>query len=285
MNKFCLIFVSLCGLFSSNLFSQSSIADSLFDIKEYDKAIVSYERSVFSSTNEDSVSGFLIKKSFAYKASQQYEKAITTLERINVQLLSDSLNFIVYYELAINAFLDGRFNEAIGFCNIISYYHKDKDYPMENVYIVLALSNNEIGNYEDAFKYSISSLNNSTIDAEKRDSLKHSINILFSHKNLPLFKKPEKAELLSAIIPGLGQCYSGYYLEGFASFLTHVGLAAITGYAVYKAYYLTAYFGGVSMFMKFYFGGSRRSEFLAHKRNEKIKLDFYNKNKQLILPK
>ncbi len=285
MNKYSLIFAFLCGLFSNNLFPQITKADSLFEKNEYEKAIVLYERCIFSSSNEDSISILLIKKSYAYKEVKQHEKAIITLERIKTETLSDSLHFIVYYELALNAYLDGRFNEAISFCNILTYYHKEKAFPLVNIYIILALSNNQIENYPDALKYSIESINNSSLQNSKKDSLINALNILFSPKNVPKFKKPERAELLSAILPGLGQCYSGYYLEGFASFITHIALAGLTGYAAYKTYYLTAYFGGVSMFMRFYFGGSRRSEFLAHKRNEKNKTDFFEKNKKLIIIK
>lgn len=283
MNKFCLTFVFLCGLFLNNLFSQSSKADSLFYFQEYEKAIIQYERNIFFSSNEDSISEYLLKKSYAYKALSQYDKAITTLERINFQTLNDSMNFMVYYEMATNAFLFGRFNEAISFCDMLLHYHSQSGFPLENIYLILALSNIELMKYDESLKYSQLLIDSSNRMKNEKDSLKKVINILFLPENLPSFKKPEKAELLSAILPGLGQCYSGYYLEGIASLTTHLVLLGLTGFAVYKSYYLTAYFGGVSMFMRFYFGGSRRSEFLAHKRNEKLKNDFKTQIRKVLI--
>lgn len=283
MSKLCLTFVFLCGLFLNNLFPQSITTDSIFDQKDYKTALVLYERNIFFSSNEDSVMIYLLKKSYAYKALNQYNKAVETLERINFQNLSDSMNFIVYYEMSINAFLSGRFSEAIGFCDIILHYHSKSAFPLENVYLIMAMANNELMKYEESLKYSQLAIDVSNRQITEKDSLKKILSILYLPKNQPHFKKPAKAELLSAIIPGLGQCYSGYYLEGIASFATHLALLGLTGYAVYKAYYLTAYFGGVSMFMRFYFGGSRRSEFLAHKRNEKLKNDFSKKLKTILI--
>lgn len=283
MNKLCLTFVFLCGLFSNNLYSQSIKADSLLDIRDYKNAIVLYERNIFFSSNEDSTSVYLLKKSYAYKALNQHDKAIATLERVNFQTLNDSMKFIVYYEMATNAFLIGRFSEAISFCDLLLHYYSQSNFSLENIYLILALSNNELMKYEESLKYSLLVIDFSNRQINEKDSLKKVLNILFLPKNQPQFKKPAKAELLSAIIPGLGQCYSGYYLEGIASFTTHLALLGLTGFAAYKAYYLTAYFGGVSMFMRFYFGGSRRSEFLAHKRNEKLKNDFTKQIRKVLI--
>lgn len=82
------------------------------------------------------------------------------------------------------------------------------------------------------------------------------------------YLSPEKAELLSAFLPGLGQTYSTYPLKGFTSLVLNSGFIYITTYAILNSYYVTAVVYGIFPLLKFYNGGKRLSGKLANNKNE-----------------
>lgn len=282
MNKLFLIFVFLCGLYTNNLFSQDLNVDSTIQVNRCFKKLISYEKEIFNSTNADSINTLLLKKSYVYKEIHAYDKAVSTLERIYFQNLNDSSFYIVYYEMAINAYLAGRFTESISFCDLI-IHSSFKANSFTQIYLLLALSNNELASYDEGLKYSLLVVDQLQSSSNQKDSLKILLENSYSAQHRPHFLNPSKAQTLSAILPGLGQCYSGYYAEGISNFVLHAIIVSVTGYAIYKTYYLTSYFGGISLLMKFYTGGARRSEFLANKRNYERKHNFSLKIKKILM--
>lgn len=282
MNKLFLIFVFLCGLYTNNLLSQNLNVDSTIQANVCFKKLISYEKEIFNSTNADSINTLLLKKSYVYKEIHAYDKAISTLERIYFQNLNDSSSYIVYYEMAINAYLAGRFTESISFCDLI-IHSSFKANSFKPIYLLLALSNNELANYDEGLKYSLLVVDQLQSSSNQKDSLKLLLENSYCVQHRPHFLNPSKAQTLSAILPGLGQCYSGYYAEGVSNFVLHAIVVSVTGYAIYKTYYLTSYFGGISLLMKFYTGGTRRSEFLANKRNYEQKQNFSLKIKKILI--
>jgi hypothetical protein len=253
----------------NNLLSQNLNVDSTIQANVCFKKLISYEKEIFSSTNADSINALLLKKSYVYKEIHAYDKAISTLERI-------------YFEMAINAYLAGRFTESISFCDLI-IHSSFKANSFKPIYLLLALSNNELANYDEGLKYSLLMVDQLQSSSNQKDSLKLLLENSYRVQHRPHFLNPSKAQTLSAILPGLGQCYSGYYAEGISNFVLHAIIVSFTGYAIYKTYYLTSYFGGISLLMKFYTGGTRRSEFLANKRNYERKHNFSLKIKKILM--
>lgn len=103
-----------------------------------------------------------------------------------------------------------------------------------------------------------------------------------TYNQSPKIKNPDKAQLLSHILPGAGQFYAGKIGEGLLSFSLQAAVLGLTGYGIYKQYYITSYLAGFGVFQKFYFGGGTRASFLTKQRNEKVASDFNTKvNKKL----
>lgn len=91
-------------------------------------------------------------------------------------------------------------------------------------------------------------------------------------KNLKL-KSIKKSTYLSALIPGLGQVYTGHLEEGLVNFGLNLTTLGFTALCIYKGYYATGILIGYTMFQRFYTGGLRRAE--------KLTVDY---NKSLTIP-
>lgn len=72
---------------------------------------------------------------------------------------------------------------------------------------------------------------------------------------------------MSTFLPGLGQMYAGYPLEGIFNLGLQSTCLGLGLYSAYYKYYLTGYFEGFALFPKFYFGGTIRTEYLVEKKN------------------
>ncbi len=279
MSRLCIICILLCATIISKAQSNSGALEG----DDLLKALTECERRYFFSTDPIERNNVLIEKAEIYKQSADYDKAILTLERLQYQWLGDSLEAYVSTELALCAYLAGRFKEAIAFSDNTLQITKDSDIARKHeVYLIKVLANNELKEYEKAHEAAINFVKIQSIPAVHKDSILMLLSEIYHPSELPRFRNPDRAEYLSTFFPGLGQCYAGYCLEGAGSLLIHLALASITGYAVYKTYYLTSYFGGISLLMRFYFGGPRRSAYLAEKNNYKNKVEFSEKVRAVI---
>lgn len=81
---------------------------------------------------------------------------------------------------------------------------------------------------------------------------------------------PEKARLLSAILPGTGQLYTGNYFQAAVSFAWN----ALWLYDVIDAFAADRIFDGVvvgeMLWFRFYFGGRESAENMANEKNKRI---------------
>jgi hypothetical protein len=227
--------------------------------------LIDLEKKIFLSNNNDSINHLLINKALVYKDCKQLNHVIHTLERVSFNLLTDSLKTFVSYELSLASFLQHNYQQSIAYANqcmhIGGHFLQYKKWAL----LMIILSYNELEEYDKAQEYS--ALLIEMVEKSNQEKYTNEMEILYSSKSRPKHKNPAKAETMSAIIPGLGQVYSGYYAEGIANFALHALLLSVSGYAAYETYYLTSYFAGINMLIRFYQGGTRRSMYLANKRN------------------
>jgi tetratricopeptide (TPR) repeat protein len=253
-------FVAICMLLCASIISSSQ--NGLNPTEE----LILCERGYFESTDPVEQNNWLLKKAFVYHSNGEYLQAINTYDRLRYEMLGDSLLSTVFLKLAANTYLLGDFDEAIAFCNMIPENDFQK-YVIMDALLIKVLSYSHLGDYQQAHQMINSYIAKLEIGENKKDSLTILMDLFFTAELLPVLLDPSRAELLSMLLPGLGHCYSGHYVEGAANFTTHILIAAFSGYAAYKTYYLTAYFGGVNLLMKFYFGTPKRSAYLAERRN------------------
>jgi hypothetical protein len=274
MSRFCLICKSLFVLFliSKGVLAQSLlVADSLFLRQEYALAAVYYEKAIFDQnqsvdSSKSILTSFetnqiLLKKIQCQKALRTFEDAWQTAQRFDLTEPNDTIQYQLRYEGALCGYLGQHYNEAYGQIQQTRFYIQDTSLttPLD---VLEILTLNELERWHES----------KAVFARyvARNELKIEVEELYKFlKKKP--KNPEKAQLLSFLMPGLGQVYAGYPKEGLAS----AGLQALAlsfgVYHVLNKYYLIGFFTGAGLFQTFYFGGARRASIMAEDTNRKRK--------------
>ncbi|MFH0864978.1 MAG: hypothetical protein V1904_02200 [Bacteroidota bacterium] len=240
----------------------TAYADSIFNAGNYPLAALEYERIYFISDNLPEKSDALLKKSYCYKNLLQFDKATSTLNRIDLNDLSDSLQFLIRYEKALNSFLGGNYYDAQVFLFEIHHYTKDTVLPAKCLFLEI-LTENELQNWDEAdslFRLYLS-VNDIIMDSS-------GLNAMLKRPNL---LNQKTAKIISYFIPGSGQMMSGHIFRGMTSIIFQGSSAAFTYLSIKNGFYVSGFTIGLSIFQMFYTGGARYAYYLAEKKNvEKI---------------
>jgi len=286
MNRFCLIckFLSVLFLISNESRTQArQMADSLMKGHEYALAAVYYEKALFDQNQQvDTVisenfrlltNTLLNQKIQCQKALRTFEDAWQTAQRFDLNEPNDTLQFKLRYEGALCGYLSQRYNEAYGQIQQTRFYTRDTTLTASlDVLEILTLNELERWTESKVIFARYVSRNRLTIQVDKLyDFL----------KKKP--KNPDKAQLLSFLMPGLGQIYAGYPKEGLIS----AGLQALSlgfgAYHVLNHYYWISFFSGASLFQALYFGGARRASIMTGETNQKRKVQNNQKIRAILV--
>ncbi len=249
--------------------------DSLFFNQKYFEASIECERILYQSQNQQITAFATLRKTECLKQLGNFESAANDCEKIALWGLNDSLQFAIRYQTALCYFLSAQVADANSKISQIKIYCRDTILKKQ-LLLLDALINAELENYENAYYVGCQYIES----YQNKDSLLIELNKLFEKK--PRIRSEKKAELLSTFIPGAGQIYAGYPLEGVFSFLLQATALAYGGWEIYSRNYVTGWFVGFGMFQKFYFGGSGRAAFLVQKRNYWEKKEFNQKFKNIL---
>ena len=119
MNKYYLICTFLCVLFSTKSYAQDfREGDSLLLNKQYDVALLTYERNYFELVEfpdttlsaislQEAKNNCLLKKVYCLKVMGKYAEAGKTALRFDLSNLSDSSQFLLRNELIVCYYLSG----------------------------------------------------------------------------------------------------------------------------------------------------------------------------------
>jgi tetratricopeptide (TPR) repeat protein len=263
-----LICIFLCAQCWS---SKAQSADSLFLAGAFEKAAVKYEAQYFKAENIDESARALLQKARCYKQLQQFDKALLNLGRIPGYSISDSLAEELRYEILLCNYLSEDYHKAEF---LVVQYKQEKISPkmQERMLLLEVLTKNQLYKYDEAKSAFVALM------ALK----KLNVNTDSVYALVPKLKNPKKAEILSAIIPGSGQVYAGYPLEGITSLLLQTATLGFGAYKIYQGYYFIGFFTGFGLFQKFYFGGMNRAVFLTEKRNKDRNQQFNKQVYQLM---
>jgi hypothetical protein len=274
--KYFLICIFLCAIFlETKADSTFTVADSLFDCRNFQDAQIEYERIVFETNITTDRQVALYKRASCFKQLKEFSKAIQTISRISYFNLPDTLKKRFHYEYSLLSYLAGSFQDASFLISNIDTLNLPKAI-QPNYFLLKSLVLNELRLWNDA---QISATRYFQIlGLNKLDSL----NDLYQHQ--PKLRSIKTAKILQ-VLPGAGMVYAGKPWEGFFNFSLN---AAFLGFGVYNAangLFFTGYFiGGIGL-NKFYFGGQNRTEFLVNKYNYQVSKDYNNALKLLITSK
>lgn len=274
MNKYFWKYTFLCGMFLI-LCNVSSFGQS--DLKQAKQAILQSEFLVLNGALKNSAFDSLYYNQAENLVKlHEYTLAIEKLNRINLSSIHKDFRNKVISKLSIVQYLNSDFNGALRNAKSLYYSNMGDSIIMRDAILLQSICLNNLQKWDETRQIIANSNFFLTLPSKREvfDSL---------YNKVPKLKNPETARLLSHIIPGSGQIYSGAIGEGLFNFTLQASILALSGYGIYQQYYLTSYFSGLGLFQKFYFGGGERASYLAEQRNERKAKAFNQKANNLIL--
>lgn len=273
MNRFCLICTFLCVPFLNKTFGQNfQEGDSLLKRKQYDLALLAYERAYFeisefsdttlsSNSLQEARNNCILRKAYCLKTMGKYVEASKTAQRLELNNLSDSSQFLLRNEIVVCYFLSGFYEDALSQIQQIRFFIKDSTLTQQtDIWEILSLVH--LKRYTEA-----------KVIFKKYLAYRHismDVDEVFSFEKKTGFRNPKKAEALATFLPGAGMIYSGKVKEGVTSLILQLATLGYGGYSIWKGYYFSGFFSGFGLFQAFYFGGIRRAGVLAEQRNKSL---------------
>ncbi len=271
MNKFCLICIFLCVQFLTKSHAQNfREGDSLFRAAQHDASLLAYERAYYEITEfpdsslsaeaiQNAQNACLLRKVYCLKAIGKFEEASKIALRFDLNKLPDSSQYVLRNEVIVCYFLSGSYEDAISQIEQLQFFVKDSTLKYQSdIWKIMALTH--LRRYAEAKQCF-----NGYVLRRKRSVNVDSV-FAFADKNR--FKNVKKAEALATFLPGVGMMYVGNTTEGLISLGLQLGTLGFAGYSFWKGYYLSGFLTGFGLFQSFYFGGIRRTELLANKKNQ-----------------
>lgn len=263
----------ICIFLSVPLFINGQhVADSLFAAGDYLAARVEFERMVFAAAHPREAQFALLRKSQCFKAQGDFANAYQTLQRIAEDENNTQLKAAITYEKAFAAFLNNKSDVALGHLQEWQYYFPDTTVQILKVIEILSLNDlhrwSEAQEKFSAYAKTFQPILDSSIYEE-----------MLNYKP----RHPAKAELLSMLLPGLGQMYAGSFLRGLTSTAVNGSFVLFAIYNFTNGFILSGAFTGVALFYIFYTGGASYARSLAEKKNEEVYAGFNNRIRNQLL--
>jgi hypothetical protein len=242
--------------------SPSAEADSLYAAGSFALAGLEYERAYFKSTDEKARALALLKKSYCLKQQKDLAGAYTNLQRVEHHGLGDSLEYAVRYEKVLCAYLISEYGNAEYELQQMDFFIADTSFTNQALFL-RALVLSELEKWTET-----------EITMRKYFATRHirTDTMNFSEWLYPKgLRSAKTAKLLSLVVPGLGQWYSGHGGRALSSLLLQGAAATFAVISIMNGFPLQGIFTGTVMFLRFYGGGARYAGRLAEERNEKRK--------------
>lgn len=241
---------------SENLIDQLHRADKLFSEEQYYDTITEYKRlQFFDDKNEYSFESNY-KIGVAYKKGGYYENAIRYLTKAKLDAVNDEEEIETQFQIIRTNILRSTFERSFQLLDELEKNSNEEKY------------RNEI-NYWRGWTFML---------ADKWDSAAtHFSKISGDHELKKLCKQVENekysvtfARVISYILPGAGQFYTGNYISGFISLAWNV----LWGYLTVDAFIADRAFDGAAigslLWLRFYRGNIQNAGKLAENENIKI---------------
>jgi tetratricopeptide (TPR) repeat protein len=248
-----------------DLYQIKSFSDELFSDGKYQQALKEYERVLFFDKKNE-FNELYLKIASIFFHIQDFENAYRYYDYGLRVVTDDSIKFELILKKTLCKFRQDKYMEAL---------YELLDLPDNTIEFLQAKKNLYLGiccfglnNYEDSRKYFTALLDSTGI---------LQINSLFDEFSRYNNKfRPGKIELMSKLLPGLGQFYAGNILDGLNSFIL------LSGIGIYSL--ITALNYGIvdgilmlsSWFYRYYSGGYTNASKLSEKKIAEKKTEVYS---------
>ncbi|MGD0755056.1 MAG: hypothetical protein ABR927_08345 [Bacteroidales bacterium] len=238
-------------------------ADNQFKSGELTKALKTYQRALFFSEGRRNLYLFRQIAEISY-LNNDYETAQKYFGFAYNQSEDDSLKTELLFDKASCRILNKNFQLALidlfSITDTTRVVQKRLDFFLATCYFGLEDFNKAQSYFE------------SVLELKDRKELSD----LFSGKKL-LSPSPKKARIMSMILPGLGQTYSGDVKSGLNSLLLTSGLIALGIDISIRYTPIDAIFAILPWYQRYYTGGYGKAEEIARKKREQRRNETYTK--------
>ncbi len=247
-------------------------ADSFYNIGKFKESIVDCERILYLSPNLELTIATMQLEAKAFQQLGQYQIANNILLSIPI-IGFDSTKFVQwYYNLALNSFLIGNFEESKSFLSERKKYGGKTSDNIENELLTILVFS-ELMQWDSIKPIVIQS---PYLQVWQKDS------ILTLLECKPKILNRSKLEWYNRFIPGSGHIIAGHFWEGLTSFILCASALTFGIYEIYNGYYITGYFLGAGFLNSFYSGGLRRIQLITDYENNNRKLKYNNQLKRWL---
>ncbi|MGP1515529.1 MAG: hypothetical protein ACTTJH_06170 [Bacteroidales bacterium] len=238
-----------------------AVADGYLSCRNYEMAIVEYERCFYGSQSRDVSYKALQQKALCYKLIGQYIKAATTLERV-----ADT--YEDYYQIVLCYYLGNDFIKANEMISKTELYF---DALKEDMLLLKVLTLNEINEYNKSYNAAIELADK--LNGSAKVDIKRFLERMY--KKLSKLKSEKTARVLS-FVPGLAHIYAGDYVQGISAFTLNFLVLGFGTWQIFESCYVTAYLGGASLLSVTYPGAMQSGMYAVKKLNYKKTSEFNN---------
>jgi tetratricopeptide (TPR) repeat protein len=248
-------------------------ADGLYASGNFTQSLAAYQRVLFFNDKVTDAS-LLLRIADNFLACGDKERAIEYFDHAYYAQSDDSLKVEVLFKKAGCYLRNQDYNYAL--IELLSlnadptrwYFRK------LNFYLGMAWFGQE------NFKESEAAF----LNAARSDEERVAIRSVFGNKKLMSQPNPKVASWLSIFIPGSGQVYTGYILDGINSFLLTGSFVALSFYLAVVTTPLDAILTALPWFERYYQGGFQRAEELADKKRSENRSIAFDRILTLLMP-
>ncbi len=253
-----LIIFSNCALYSQiETDSTITFADRQLITGNYSLAAKEYQRTIFFSEKVQPDILLKLAESFYnqgnWQQARDYYNQVIHIAENNNQIIEAKFNVISSY------ISENNYNKAlIELFNIHDSTYIVYKYEVD---ILFGICYFGLQDFKESKSYFLKTIENDTIAKAKIDSI-------FSEKKLLYRPSPKIASILSIILPGLGQVYSGNFYEAANSFFLTESILVLAMIVTYQYTFIDAVFTVIPWYQRYYLGGVENAEKIAKQKQD-----------------
>lgn len=254
------------SIFSLHTFAQTiqeslTFADKQFELKNYRLALKEYQRVLFFNTGENldyiynKIAGIYFVNGAYSEAAYNFDRAYKTTANLHLKT-----EFI--FKKASCYMLDKKFRMALLELMNLPDSSNTPYNNRKNFYFAVCYWGLE--EFEKSEKYFLN------IIPDNRPADKEKLALLFSKKKNLYRPNPKTAKIMSRLLPGSGQIYSGNIKNGINSMILTGGFVVLGIYMTEYYSFFDAFLTAAPWFMRYYKGSYQNAkQIVTHKRDSR----------------
>ena len=239
----------------------------LYNERDLYRAVTEFKHYMVENPDSDSVPAVYFMLAFCYLHADRYDEALKYFKWAKAKSRQDELQALAQYMQGVTQYLSGAYKSAIQTADNIVKDGKSSRDLVEKTHLLASLcylKNNDIPGALRKLQMVTSSSKNPEIEKSASEA------VAIIEEDMDKGKRsPAISMVMSTILPGSGQMYSGRYRDGITSLLLNGVFTAIAVDSYRQRNWggglIVAYFG-----LSFYTGNIYGAKASAHRHNEQI---------------